>query len=269
MPYIRYLPAKRKDNIYKLSFCYNCMLSVLGQLGLTKNEIKIYQYLYQHGDCTTGPLIDNLGLSSSRVYSALNALIKKGIVSYYLKNNVKYFQASEPEFLLKKWDDSRLQIVESIRSLKNSHEKTESEKFSAIYEGFHGFKQVFDLMLRELTKEDELFTIGFSADIWGLEILQRYLKQYDRERYRKKVWMKIIMNKDMKRTIGKERESEPYTQVRYLPEGYITPAALSLFKDYVVHWVWGKNPTIFVLKNSEVNASFRTYFRAIWGIAKK
>ena len=81
--------------------------------------------------------------------------------------------------------------------------------------------------------------------------------------------MRILLDINMKDTIGKDREKEPYTEVKYLPKGYITPSALSIFKDYVIHWVWKENPTTFVIRNKEINESFRNYFNLLWKMAKK
>ena len=79
----------------------------------------------------------------------------------------------------------------------------------------------------------------------------------------------VVFDINMKDTIGKDREEEPYTEVKYLPKGYITPAALSIFQDYVIHWVWRKKKVIsFVIKNKDINESFRNYFNLLWKQAK-
>ena len=61
----------------------------LEKIGLTKNEIKVYLYLLKSGVSTTGPIMKNLGLSSSRVYASLQELIKKGLVTYFIKTTQK------------------------------------------------------------------------------------------------------------------------------------------------------------------------------------
>jgi predicted DNA-binding transcriptional regulator len=73
---------------------------ILERLGLTKNEIKIYLYLLSCKTSTTGPIIKTLKISSSRVYESLEKLISKGLVAYFLKNNVKYYQAQDPNYLV-------------------------------------------------------------------------------------------------------------------------------------------------------------------------
>lgn len=243
-------------------------LELLEELGLTKNEAKVYVSLLKLGTSTTGPIMEELGISSSRVYASLQELIKKGLVTYFVKNNVKYYRAEDPRYLIKILEDLKSKVSPLVKDLERIKKIKKEQEYSTIFEGFHGFKQAFELLLKECTKKDELYTIGFSPPEYGFQTLRTYLKKVDRERNRKKVPMKILLDVKIKDTIGKDREQEPYTKVKYLPKGYITPAAMSIFKDYVFHWVWKKKPTILVIKNKEVNESFRNYFQLLWKTAK-
>jgi len=241
----------------------------LEKIGLTKNEIKVYLYLLKSGVSTTGPIMKNLGLSSSRVYASLQELIKKGLVTYFIKNNSKNYQAENPDYIVKFIDDLKQDSLQVIKELNKIKVIKKPEQYNAIFEGFHGFKQAFEILSNELTKNEELYTIGFSPIGKGFQTLRNYLRNFDMQRNRRKIPMKIILDVNMKGTIGKDRKKEKYTQVRYLPKGYMTPAALSIFKDYVIHWVWTEKITIFIIKNKEVSDSFRTYFNLLWKIAKK
>ena len=241
---------------------------IIEQLGLTKNEFKIYQILLKLGNSTTGPIMGELGISSSRTYASLNNLIKKGLVTYHTKNNIKYYQASNPESLLKISEELTLNTSNLVKELKTIKQEEEPEESSIILEGFNGFKQAFEILLKECTKNDEVYTIGFSPPEFGFKTLRIYLKNVDTRRNKKKIPMKILLDINVKDTMGKDREKEKYTQVKYLSKGYIVPAALSIFKDYVILWVWKQKITIFVIKNKDINKSFKTYFELLWKIAK-
>lgn len=241
---------------------------VLEKLGLNKNEIRVYLELIKRGISTTGPLIKELGISSSRVYASLQDLIKKGLVTFFIKNNVQNYKAEDPKYFLKMIDDLKLEIEPVVKDLLKLKENEVEEEYSILFEGIHGFKQAFELILNGCTKNDELLTVGFSPPEYGFTTLRNYLMKVDRERIKKKVQMRIIFDINMKSTIGKDREREPFTKVRYLPEGYITPAAMSIFNDYVIQWVWKKKPIIFVMKSKEVSESFRNYFELLWKSAK-
>lgn len=243
-------------------------LKKLEKLGLNKNEVRVYSALIKRGISTTGPLIKELGISSSRIYASLQDLIKRGLVTYFVKNNVNHYQAENPKYFLKMVDELKTELKQVVQDLDKLKEYKEEKEYSVLFEGFNGFKQAFELILNECTKDDELLTVGFSPPEYAFTTLRNYLRKTDRERYKKKIPMKIIFDIKMKNTIGKDREKEPFTRVKYLPKGYITPAAMSIFKDYVIQWVWKEKPVIFVIKSKEVNESFRNYFKLLWDTAK-
>jgi len=244
-------------------------LELLENLGLTKNEAKVYSTLLKLGITTTGPIMEDLGISSSRTYASLQELIKKGLITYSTKNNVKYYKPESPNYLLRMENEFREKLVPLVEELDTIKKKEKDEEYSFVFESFHGYTQAFDIILRECSQKEELLTIGFKAPDRGFQTLRTFFKKMDRERYKNKIPMKILFDTTMKETSGKDRALEPYTEVRYLPKGYITPTAMSIFKDYVYIWVWKEIPSIFVIKDKQVSESFRNYFELLWKIAKK
>jgi len=159
---------------------------ILENLGLTKNEIKVYLYLLKSGVSTTGPIMDELGISSSRVYASLQELIKKGLIAYFIKNNTKYYHAENPEYLLKITDDLKTKLALLVRELGSIKKPKIEEEYSMIFEGFNGFKQAFEILLKECSKKEGILTIGFSPPDFGLETLRIFLKKVDARRCKKK-----------------------------------------------------------------------------------
>ena len=76
------------------------MLSELKQAGLTENESKIYLSLVDHGPNLAGRISRLTGLHRRTVYDVTEMLIKKGLIGYILKNNRRYFEASNPNRIL-------------------------------------------------------------------------------------------------------------------------------------------------------------------------
>ena len=66
------------------------------ELGLTKNESKIYLFLLKYNSTTTGRIIKETKIVSSRVYKSLQSLIDKGLVTYNVQKIGKQFQAANP-----------------------------------------------------------------------------------------------------------------------------------------------------------------------------
>src|SRR4030042_4860359 len=74
--------------------------SSLKRIGVTDGEIKIYLALLELGSSTTWNITKKSGISGSKVYEVLDRLSKKGLASYTIKNNVRYFEAASPERIL-------------------------------------------------------------------------------------------------------------------------------------------------------------------------
>ena len=86
----------------------------LEELGLTNGEIKVYLALVKLGETTSGPIVDESGISVSKVYYVLDRLAKKGLVSHVVKNNVKHFSAATPDRLLdylKEKEEKRMALL--------------------------------------------------------------------------------------------------------------------------------------------------------------
>ena len=54
-----------------------------------------------------------------------------------------------------------------------------------------------------------------------------------------------------------------------MPKGYINPAAIDIFKDYVYIFLWEEKPFVFMIKNQRIADSFKQYFNLLWKIARK
>ncbi|MFT4311574.1 MAG: TrmB family transcriptional regulator [Candidatus Woesearchaeota archaeon] len=244
-------------------------LEVLEKLGLTESEIKIYLEILKRETTKAGELIKKLELSSSVAYASLEKLIKKGLITHFEKNNVKYFQAQTPELLLTYLEEIKKEAKKTIEELKLLKKPEYKENTAAIFEGFNGYKQAFNILLNEIDETEPVYTIGFSPINYAFTTLRNILRKVDNKRIQKKVWMKIILPLETKKTIGKDREKEPYTEVKYLSKEHLSPASLSIFKDYVIHWVWSEeNTTAFLIKNKHVSQSFKNHFEALWKLSE-
>ena len=75
-------------------------VKILAQLGLNNTEVKVYFALLKLDKSTVGPIVKESMIPDSKIYYILETLKEKGLVSYIIKNKVKYFQASDPKNLL-------------------------------------------------------------------------------------------------------------------------------------------------------------------------
>ena len=241
---------------------------ILEELGLTKNESLIYLFLLKSGETTTGKIIKETQIVNSQVYETLNSLISRGLVSYNVQKEGKHFRAEDPKKFIELEEQRKKKIQELIPELNEIRNTSEKETNTAVYEGFEGFKTAFKKIIDDCPKNEEIYIIGFSEQPYKTESLRLFLSNMNLKSLQKKQKLKIILDISSKDTLGKDREQEKNTEVRYMPKGYVSPAAVDIFGDYVYMFLWEEKPFVFMIKNKRTAESFKQYFKFMWNISK-
>ena len=243
------------------------MKEQLKNFGLTENETKVYLALVELGDTTATPLRNKTDLHMSRVYESLNSLLKKGLVSYFLKNNVKYFKAQDPDVMFDILDEKREELKKIIPEIKLLKNKQDLPYSVSLYEGYKAFKHLYDHLLFNLKPDQEILVLGAQPE--SASFLSRtYFKEYNKRRIKKKVMMRIIFNYDAYDT-SKEYDKLPYTQAKILPKSAVVPTAMDIYPDKVSILISKEKPIVFHIDCKEVADSYKAYFEFLWNDAEK
>jgi HTH-type transcriptional regulator, sugar sensing transcriptional regulator len=245
------------------------MQKELESLGLSKNESKIYLFLLKNGSTTTGSIIKNTNISNSRVYETLKFLLNKGLVSYTVQKNGKHFQAVSPKTFLDIEEERKNKIETILPGLLDLEAHDSFETKTAIYEGFAGFKIAFKKIIDDCSNGGTIDILGFSKQQFSSESLKIFLSNMNLKSEKKNQKLRFILDQSAREWQGKDREGVKTNEVRYMPEGYISPAAIDVFQDYVYMFLWEERPFVFMIKNKRIAESFKQYFQFLWNIAKK
>lgn len=235
------------------------MIEQLKGAGLTENEGKVYKTLLEFGPSHAGLISRKSGLHRRVVYDTVEMLIKKGLIGYILKNNIKLFQASNPERVAQIVDEKRKLIEEVMPKMNELFFMTRDKEETNFYKGRNGLKTVFE---DQISTRKEILIIGASP--LAYDILHFYFKWFDKRRVENKIKTKIIFNKTEK--IPKI----PLSEIRYLPEKYSSPFAVNIYGDKIAIILWSKdNPFAVVIKNKEISDGYRKHFELMWKNARK
>lgn len=242
----------------------------LESVGLNKSEIKVYLALLKLGASSTGPIITESKTANSKVYEVLEKLIQKGLVSYFVKENVKYYKATNPNMLIDFLEEKKLSIDKEKERLNKllptliaiSQDK-EEEKEAVIYTGTRGVKTAFTNLVDELNKGEEVHVMGVYD--FGDKFIHSAL-YFQKIRSNKKIKAKFLINQDAEK-IAEEFKKYPPVEIRYLPKGTFTPAIFLIYKDKVIINL-AKEMTFFVIKSKSAKEAFDAYFNLLWKTAK-
>jgi HTH-type transcriptional regulator, sugar sensing transcriptional regulator len=240
---------------------------ILERIGLTGNEIKVYLALLELGQSTAGPITKAAGMHTSRVYESLLRLIEKGLVSFVIIANRKHFSAADPNSLQSYLDKQKEELQGILPELHRLKLEKAREQSAEVYEGYRGVKTVYDNIIEELSGAggDEILVLGARAADESV-IARTYFKQYTARRIKKKIRMRMIFNDDARET-GKFYADLPFTKVRYMKKGIITPATVDIYRNKVGTLLLSKKPVVFLITSKDVADSYRNYFNAMWEIA--
>ena len=116
---------------------------VLSNVGFSQNEIKVYLVLNDHGSSKAGKIAKLAKLDRSSCYNALKLLLEKGLASYVMIGEVKWFQATGPKRLLEYVKEQEQQVNEILPELDKRHKAAKIEGQVRLFKGIKGIKSIF------------------------------------------------------------------------------------------------------------------------------
>ncbi|MBT5022069.1 hypothetical protein HOK51_06685 [Candidatus Woesearchaeota archaeon] len=243
---------------------------ILREIGLTEGEIKVYLALLKLGEARKTKLANEAGVSSSKVYEICARLQKKGIVGSIIKEKKKHFQAMEPKRLMDffnektaKVEQQKKELEKTIPLLENYLQKEDSK--AVLYRGLIAIKNIYKAILEELKKGEEYYVIGVN---YGLNLpgVREFFENYHRQRAKKGIKVKMLVNQDAKELLVKNIYSK--SKIRFLPEYLMNNMIILFYKNKSFIFFLSKDSIALAIEDKEVSKGFKSYFNAFWKLAK-
>jgi len=236
-------------------------------IGLSNREADTYLALLQLQEATVKDIAEKTKESRTHLYDTLKNLIKKGLVSYVIKNDVKYFHPAPPEKLvdyLREKESSFLAILPALLNLHQPHTKKPTVE---VYEGAEGMKTILNDIIR--TKQIWM-AIGSTGK--GPQILSPiFVERFHRDRIRNKVNLKVLCNSTAEgRSRAREFNKYGMAEVKFLPKSHQSPATIYIYGNKTAIFMWlagGDKPFAILIENEEISKSFKSYFNLLWALS--
>ncbi|MBW2974405.1 hypothetical protein KY366_01685 [Candidatus Woesearchaeota archaeon] len=236
---------------------------ILKELGLTNTEVKIYINLLELGPSLASRLSQKSKVERAVTYHILEKLIRKGLVSYVVKENRKYFSATEPEKLkdlIKEKEASLNQLIPELIKLKKPVEQPLSVE---VFRGKEGFKTIMEDFIRD---KKPYYIIGYTGR--APYIVKYWYTHWNKRRTNNQVWRYLLIYKGDKNL---EALKYPLTRFRILPEERLHESKTSII-------IYGEDKILLFLPleefagiriiNKEIHNSYKEYFDILWKKSK-
>ncbi len=229
---------------------------ILKETGLQEGEITVYLALLKLKDSTATQITQYTGLHRSHIYDLIEKLREKGLVSFVIKNNVKYFRASPPTKILDYIKEKEAKIKKILPELINLGKEKEEDIRVEIYKGKEGIKTI----LNDLLKEGEDYILF--GHLKFEEILPIYIEQFVRLADKKKIKERAILEKGVEIIPTKRHE------YKHISKEYLFPNANVVYGNKVAIFIWQEPYYVLFIENKDLAQSYKTHFNLLWKIAK-
>ncbi|MFC1710914.1 TrmB family transcriptional regulator [Nanoarchaeota archaeon] len=237
------------------------------KIGLSEKEANLYLIIAKHKEITAGE-VSKLGEESrTHTYDTINKLLEKGLITYVVKNNVKFFKAVDPKKLLDylkeketKIKEEKKEILEIIPKIKDLQKNFKKEDVSIdVYEGGEGIKTIMNDVLRE---GKDFLTWGATTKVKDY-VPDFFIDKYLNERKRKKIKARQLFT-DFYGVL-----KSPLSQNKKLPQEFASPTTTLVYGNKVAVFLWLKIPKVILVNNKDLAKSYRKHFNLMWKLIKK
>lgn len=235
------------------------MEKILSELGLSKNESKIYIALLKHGTSQLKDITKATVMYRQNALESLEKLHGKGLVAIAFEGKRRIYTAVNPNRLKTILEEKEKKLESILPELLAASSLTEKPKIDLLT-GKEGLKTILN---DEITIGKTMHVIQSADTVEALA--GTYLSISRERRWRAGITMKIIYSKK-DREFGEQTKKIPRTQVRYLNENF-GPTTIDIYGNRTV-LIFGTEPNIIRITDREVAKRFLRFFEMAWEKAK-
>lgn len=237
------------------------------ELGLVKNEARIYETLLKEGQSGVGHIAKKSEVHRRNVYDTLNRLMEKGLVYEIETATENLYQAVEPKRFKEILDEKHEKLEKIMPSLEAMYKNNPSEYTVYTYRGKEGLKNY----LRDiLDVNEDVYFIGASG-AWLDPRISDFLPLFNEKAKKQNIKMHHLFDAETK-----DKASDIFKYVgddyKLLPKKYSTGSSVDIFGDRVNFITdlekgrLGEEIILSVIVNQRLADSFRVWYQLIWDL---
>lgn len=241
------------------------MKSALKDLGLTPNEIVVYEALIKlKGSSSAGDIIKLSNLHRNIVYDALSHLAKKELLQEVVKNKKKFFTLKNPQALSQDFE-RKIKSVHELSKLITMLPLTSSHEVY-IHEGSVAWQEAWKDVMSTLKAKSIFYTIGMAGDPW-VKLMGETFVEYEQWALKNKITDRIISQKHLQKEI-EAHQNRTFRDIRYIQTDLPVHTSIEIFDDRVFFEIYDQPETLIEIKSKSLVTAFKAYFEMLWKIGK-
>lgn len=159
-----------------ISMKHTNLLAVLKELGLSEHEAGVYLAALALGPTTILRIAQAAEIKRTTVYSVMDSLKQKGLVSIAIKGLKKLYVPENPEKLESILESRRAKLQILLPEFVSLYNLKGGGSFIKYYEGREGIKTVYENLLRDLAPHDFYLVVSDMKQWYSLD--EQYFQDF-------------------------------------------------------------------------------------------
>jgi sugar-specific transcriptional regulator TrmB len=223
---------------------------ILQNFGLTEAETRLYVNLLMVGESTANQLSKRTNTNRTFTYDRLKKLLDAGFVSYVIKDNKRYFNASEPRQLLSILKEKEEQVKSILPELENLKKPIKKGPKVELFSSKKGIKTALNLVL----KERKEILINGSMERFAKK-MDFYFDVWNQRRVDEKTPVKILTT---------EKVDIPLSEINLLTHEEKSTTTTFTCGNKLVIIMWAEIPVAILIQSDELAKENKLFFNNLW-----
>lgn len=160
-------------------------------MGLSENEAVTYFSALSLGPSSILKIARNAGIKRTTVYSVMESLKQKALISIETKGFKKFFVAERPEKLEIVLENRKKQFIKGLPDLTALYDSKGSVGVIKTYEGLEAVKSVYESLIKDI-KPGEDYLIISDAKRW-MEADSKYFMDFTERRAKLPIKIRMLL----------------------------------------------------------------------------
>lgn len=234
--------------------------NILQDIGFSEKESRVYLACLQIEKPSVSLISKMAKINRVTAYDILEKLLQKGIVSQSLHNDVKIFEAIDPETLVYEYQVKSNKLKDSLPDFLRLKSNNPAPKIR-YFEGIDGVKAIYE---DTLTSKTEILNYANSVQV------RNYWPEYDEEyvqrRVNKKIYLRGLTPDDEKGKKVVENNPKYYREIRLIDkEKYNFPNEINIYEEKVAIISWEQeSPIGIIIQDKFIAQTQKAIFQMAW-----
>lgn len=240
----------------------NKLIETLKDIGLSENEAKVYFAALSLGPATILNIARAAEVKRTTVYSVVDSLKQKGLLTIELKGLKQLYVAENPEKLEAILENRKNEFKNNLPEFLAMYNLKGGESFIKYYEGLEATKLIYEDLLKEIRPHEDYLVMG-NQERW-LELDPKFLQNFIEKRAKLNINIRLLFQDSKLAREHKKFEKNYNEKVKIMPAG-TTLAVNSVIipSKLVIHQLTPPIMAI-VIENKSIIQMHKELFEIIW-----